>query len=136
MTPATHDHRWRTSQVLTRVFFAALNGEIDLKPPATRRFPKDDPSQWDTWGAAAVARINARRELKLTDAAFRNVADLLTASETVAAKVVVAAPSEDDLAKIQEGLEKINDAIKADERFHAAVDLGVALAGEVEKMRA
>jgi hypothetical protein len=135
MTPITHDEWWRTCQAVTRVFFGALNGQINLQHPSNRPFPRDEPAEWKVWATAVLARSHASRELALTNAAFQNMADLLAASEAVAAGVRVPEPSAADLQKISEGLAKINEAVKADETFHAALDIGVALAGEIEKLR-
>ena len=135
MSSTNRNDRWRISRSLKRVYWAILNGKLQLAQ-LNRPFPRETPAEWDDWLGAAIARIEANEEAELTDTAFKNTADMLAASEDVAAGVRVEQPSEDDLRKISEGLAKINEAVRADNGFHAALDIGVALAGEIEKLRA
>ena len=134
MTLANVQASWPVYQGLVQVLFGALNGKIDLDHASpVRPFQKDAPADWGDWVDAALNHIDARTELAITDAAFKKVAEMLTASEIVAAKVVVAEPTADAVDKVQQSLAEVNKAVKADGRFHAALDIGVALSGEIKK---
>src|SRR5713101_4958158 len=127
MTLETVKARRSVYEALVAVYYAALNGEIDLEHPAQSPvppFPKDEPDEWGIWAAAARFHIRAETQFQITDEAFKKIADMMIASELVAAKIRVPEPSADDVAKIEQGLEKINKEVKADQRFHAALDIG------------
>jgi hypothetical protein len=140
MTLAAVRADWPLYKSLTQILYAALNGEIGLDDLVRDRilppFPVNRRDDWGVWTSAAIFHLNVNRELKITAAAFKNAAGMLAASEAVAASVVVPEPTAADVALVQAGLAKINEVVKADQRFHAALAIGVALAGEIEKRKA
>lgn len=133
MSLANVREAWPSYNRLTIVFFAAVNGTIDLDDPGFPfgPFPKNDPAKWSRWTGAVLNLIGAVTEAKLTDTAFRTVAEMLVASEALAAKVTVPTPSADDVETVLSALRMISTAVAADQRFHAALDIADALSTEI-----
>jgi len=127
---------WPLYTLLVRIMFSAVNGEIDLESDASpvEPFPKAK-RQWARWAIAAAFFIDVKRTLELTQAALRSFAEAVAASERLAAAVQVPQPSAATVREVVEQLAILNEHIKKDQRFHAALEIGTAVAATIEKER-
>jgi hypothetical protein len=114
---------------------AALNGEIVLNSPASpvSPFPKSDKNQWRKWARAVKSVIALEENLEITDAALQQNIALLYAHHRAASAVSVGSPQESDVKDFVDNLELVNKEVQKDQRFHAALDIGEALAGAIKQ---
>jgi len=97
-------------------------------------FPKKQ-GEWNNWALGVAALISLADALEVTDQALRQAAELLAATHALAAAVKVDAPKADTVKDFINQLEIVNEKIKQDERFHAAIEIGLALSDAVKKAR-
>src|SRR5262249_46046846 len=128
-------NEWSLYQDLWTIMTAALNRKIVLNSPASpvRPFPKNDRSQWREWTQAVKGLIALEENLEITNVALEGNAALLEAHHKAAAAVSVDSPKEGDVKDLLDNLELVNKEVKKDQNFHAALDLGEALAGAIKQ---
>jgi hypothetical protein len=138
MSLATVKNEWSLFQDLWEIWTAALEEKIVLNSPDSpvRSFPKNDKRQWPEWIQEVKEVLSVRENLEVTDTALREGTDLLAAHHRAAAAVSVSVPSDDDVKKLTENLELVNKEVQKDQRFHAALDIGEALAGAIKQASA
>ena len=126
---------WSLYQDLRKIMTTVLNGEIVLNSPASpvSPFPKNDKSQWRMWARAVKGVIALEDNLAIIDAALQQNAILLAAHHRVAAAVSVGSPQKSDVKDFLDNLELVNKEVQKDQRFHAALDIGEALAGAIKQ---
>ena len=127
--------RWSQYQLLVKIEYNALNGKINLEGGTIPPFP-NRVSKWGDWVMGVAFRLSLDEQIETTDAALKSALKALKTNHTIAAAISVNAPDKDTVDKLVKGLEELNEVIKADNRFHAALAIGVALAGEVERRKA
>ena len=128
--------RWRLYRLLVRIMFANLNGRIDLNTPASPvpPFPKK-ASDWPDWALGVSFFVDLAIQRDITDHALRQAAGMLAAAHELAASIKVDGPATKTVNSVLQKLQIINDRVEQDGRFHAALEIGTALAAEVERRR-
>ena len=129
---------WSLYQDLWKIMIAALNKKIVLNSPASpvSPFPKNDKSQWRKWARAVKGVIALEENLEITDVALKQNTALLAAHHKAAAAVSVGSPQESEVKDFLDNLELVNKEVQKDQRFHAALDIGEALAGAIKQAQA
>lgn len=131
------ENEWSLYQDLWKIMTAMLNGKIKLdSTTVVGPFPKNDKSRWETWTEAVKGLLALDENLEIANAALEQSEELLAAHHRAAAAVSVSVPSDDDVEKLTENLEAVNEEVKKDNRFHAALDIGEALAGAIKQAQA
>jgi len=116
--------------------YASINGKIVLNSPASpvSDFPANR-TQWSDWALAVAALISLADALEVTDQALSQAAELLAATHDLAAAITVDVPKAVTVREFIDKLEIVNEQIKQDQRFHAALEIGVALSDAIAKAR-
>ncbi len=135
MTKKHVQERWPLYCLLTKIMYASINDKIILNDPDSpvSDFPKNNPREWANWALGVNFILSLDETVEITNSALKNVTKALAATHNLAAAIKVSSPSEDIIKSLTENLKKLNEVIKADQKFHAALDIGEALAGEIEK---
>jgi hypothetical protein len=125
--------QWPTYQTLTKAMYLGINFPGDLKNVIDNigPFPENDPSAWNTWASAYDALGALNDAVQVTDATLQGFADAVAATNKIAATVVLAAPSQQQVADLVNQMNVVNKAIQSDHRFSAALKIGKALAGTI-----
>jgi hypothetical protein len=128
--------RWNLYRLLVKIMYASINDKIVLNSPASpvRDFPANR-TQWSDWALAVAALVSLADALEVTDQALSQAADLLAATHALAASIKVDVPKADVVRELIDNLELVNEEIKQDQRFHAALEIGLALSDAIKKAR-
>ena len=128
--------RWNLYRLLVKIMYASINGKIVLNSPDSpvRDFPANR-SQWSDWALAVAALVSLADALEVTDQALNQAAEVLSATHDLAAAITVDVPKADTVREFTDTLEILNEHIKEDQRFHAALEIGVALSDAIRKAR-
>ncbi|WP_292957687.1 hypothetical protein [Nitrosomonas sp.] len=135
MTKEHVQEKWWLYRSLTKIMFASINGRIILNhldssfPP----FPENDPEDWGNWASAIEHDLSLDDTVNITDSALSTVTEALAATHHIAAAIMVDSPSEDIIESLTENIGRLNQTIRADQRFHAALDIGSAVADEIKR---
>lgn len=129
--------RWTLYRLLMKINCASISDKILINHPNSPvpDFPTKT-SEWPGWAMGVDVFLTLDELADLADAALTNAVGGLARAHDVATAVKVNAPSDDAIKEFTASLEKLNEVIKQDQRFHAALAIGVAVAGEVERRRA
>ena len=125
---------WSTYGSVAKLMFTSINDPESMAnaTPVIGPFPADRPTRWGIW-LNAFAGLGALEDaVRVTDAALRQENDFIVATNRIAAAVRLPAPTATQIQDLVAQLEVVNDRIKQDQRFAAALAVGVALAGRVE----
>ena len=126
--------KWTTYRLLPQVMWANINGKVEINSPRSpvEDFPETKPSRWGEWLQALAFFVGLHEAFAITDAAFAQAAAFMTAANRVAAAVNLEAPKRDEVNDLIAQLNVVNEAIRQDGRFRAALAIGSALADEIE----
>lgn len=124
---------WDLYRKLVRVMQANFEGRIVLDGPGSPVGPLPaSPAAWSQWATAAMDSIDIARQAGDMDEARRQFVAAIIDSELKPAAVVVSPPAAVEVQMVVDQLRALNVRIREDRRFHAALAIGVALAGEIE----
>lgn len=128
--------RWRLYRLLVKIMFANINGKVELNTPASPvpPFPKK-ASDWGGWALGVSFLVDIARERAITDQALLQAAGMLAAARDLASAIEVHRPTRQTVDSLLEKLEIVNDRVQQDNRFHAALEIGMAVAAEVGRRR-
>lgn len=129
------DPKWATHALMLRIFIEALNGRVVLSGPLRNvpKFDPTDPSSWTDWAIAVNHLIMLDENAELTDTALVGAVGILGAAHQVAAAVELPALTQEQIDHVIDSLEVINERIKQDQRFDAALTLSKAIVDELKK---
>lgn len=96
-------------------------------------FPENTPGKWEEWANSVERDFNINETVDITKAALGRVSTLLAESHNIASTISITTLSEDTIKPLIKNLDKLNEAIKSDQRFHAAIAIGLALSEEIKK---
>lgn len=124
---------WSDYCLLVKIMHASINGKIVLNDENSPvpGFPSN-PTEWSRWIRVVNRIISLNEAVEITDEALRKVTQALTASHKIAAAVKVVSPREDTIKSLIDSLNELNGVIQSDERFHAAIAIGSAVATEIK----
>ena len=128
--------QWSTTyRRLIKAMFTNINGSVVLDGPASpvEPFPATRPDDWGEWLQSLAFFVGLNIDVQVTDAAFSSAADFMTAANNVAATVQLPAPTHVQVTDLLSQLDVVNRAIREDGRFHTALQIGAALADEIDK---
>lgn len=126
--------KWGTYASVTKVMFTSINDPQRLANaiPVIGPFPADRPADWGDW-LNAFSFLGALDDaVQVTDAALRQENAFIAATNAIAAAVRLPAPTQTEINDLLSQLRVVNGRIKQDQRFAAAVAIGVALAGQIQ----
>ncbi len=125
-------NRWPTYQGLIKTVFSLIDDPSRMSTAVANFGPfPSDPSEWDSWLSAYKALGALEDAVTVTDAALQKMADFVAATNSIAAAVKLAAPSNQEIGNLIAQLNVVNQAIQQDERFHAALKIAKALASNI-----
>jgi hypothetical protein len=126
--------QWPMYKSVTGVMFLSINKAPQLANVVANigTFPADQPAEWGTWLEAANFLGQLENAVQVTDAALRQENGFIVATNKIAAAVKLPAPTKIEIDGLVHQLLVVNDRIKQDQRFAAALAVGVALAGQIE----
>jgi hypothetical protein len=129
--------RWGTYRSLLATMFTGINDPQKLANAIAVVGPLPAAAQdWGDWVNACSFLIELDTTLAVTDAALRRENDFIAAANSVAAKVTVRAPTALEVDGLLVQLNVVNKRIQQDQRFAAALAIGVAVAGQVREQLA
>jgi hypothetical protein len=124
---------WDVYRKILRVMRANFEGRIVLDGPGSPVGPfPAAPADWSRWATAAMDSVDIAQQAHDMDQARRDFVAAIVDSELEPTAVVVPPPTAVDVQTAVDQLRALNERIRADARFHAALGIGVALAGEIE----
>jgi hypothetical protein len=138
MSLQTVRQRWGTYAFVIEAMYTAINDPEQLASATAviGGFPATRPRDWGDWVNAYRFLVSLGDAVTVTDAALQQQNDFVVASNELAAKVQLPAPTQADVESTINQLGVVNASIKQDERFAAALAIGTAVAGEVKKQLA
>jgi hypothetical protein len=127
--------RWGTYTSLVQAMFTGINDPQKLGNASAviGEFPAANPREWGDWVNAYGFLASLDNAVSVTDVALRQENAFIVAANELAAKVKLPAPTRVDVTSVVEQLGVVNKRIRQDQRFHAALAIGLAVAGEVEQ---
>jgi hypothetical protein len=125
---------WATYGSVTKVLFMQINEPHRLADVIANigPFPANNPARWRNWLDASSFLLDLENAVQVTDAALRQENAFIAATNQIAATVRLPAPTNAQIQGMVEKLRVVNDGIRQDQRFAAALDIGVALAGQIQ----
>ena len=123
---------WPLYQLMMRALYVGINTPDVLDTVIANIGPlPTDPGGWDDWlhGFAFIAALHDA--IQITDAALKHAVNLVVATNVAASIVSLPAPNPVQVATLLKQLNVVNEFIKQDQRFHASLQIGKALAGEI-----
>ena len=125
---------WNRFRLQTLVMFTGINrpGRLEDVEANIGPFPKRLSDRND-WLHACSFLMELERTVEVTDAALRQENGFVAATNEIAAKITLPAPQVSDVNSLLENLKIVNRRIQQDQRFAAAVRVGLALADEIDK---
>jgi hypothetical protein len=125
--------RWGSFQLQTLIMFTGINDPQQLATAqgSIGPFP-DQLSRRNNWLHAAAFLMQLERAVQITDTTLRQENTFVAATNEVAAKVQLPAPKTSDINTLVDNLDVVNQRIQQDQRFSAAVRIGLALADEID----
>jgi hypothetical protein len=125
--------RWNQFRLETLVMFTGINKPDQLADVEANIGPFPSRiSERNNWLHAASFLMELERTVEVTDAALRQENQFIAASNEIAAKVTLPAPKASDVKSLLQSLEIVNTRIQQDQRFAAALRVGLALADEID----
>ena len=126
---------WSMYEAVTRAMFTSINDPVRMAGIVANigRFPAKQPAKWGTWLSAAAMLHALDEAVQVTDAALRQENAFIVATNEIAAAVTLPAPTQGQVADLVTQLNVVNNRIKQDQRFAAALGIGMALAGQIEQ---
>jgi hypothetical protein len=123
---------WNQFRVQTLVIFTGINRPDQLEDVEANigRFPNRLRDR-NEWLHACLFIMNLERTVQVTDAALRQENAFVATSNEIAAKITLPAPQVSDINSLLDTLNIVNRRIQQDQRFAAAVRVGLALADEI-----
>jgi hypothetical protein len=125
--------QWSTYQLMIKAVYTGVNDPQTLEDAIASigPFPQSDPGEWNTWLTALDGSNILAGAVEVTDAALQAEANFIAATNSIAASVKLSAPSQPEVTNLIAQLNVINRAIQSDQRFHAALQIGKALANNM-----
>jgi hypothetical protein len=127
---------WSKYRRLVEAMYTGINTPQLMKRAIANigPFPEDDPGEWDYWLGAYEAIVALDSAVQVTDAALAQEVQFVAATNATAALVVLPAPNHQQVTNLINQLQVINNFIKNDQRFHAALEIGTKLAAAIGTM--
>jgi hypothetical protein len=125
--------QWSTYQLMIKAVYTGINDPQTLEDAIANvgPFPTADPSKWNIWMNALDGLNILADAVEVTDAALQVEVDFIAATNSIAAATKLSAPSQLEVANLISQLNIVNKAIQSDQRFHAALQIGKALANSI-----